>query len=679
MDNLGLFLTGSSSSQIAAQMKKSASEYAEQSRRVRPRRTESSSEESDDRGFQFKVSNVKYRVAAPPARPLPIHTICSNETCKRVYDAVGPALERGVRGILIKHGIKLSEGPEVVYRCLPDDNSEGDVTVLTVARWQENSAIDWEKAVKEAKRFVNATVCGSRELQHIAVAVEIIAKELTLPTYVSPIPAEECTPELVIDWNHIKTQVHRILNYHKATEGRATTVCLFKYGFSKDLAQNPPTVYIAVDYESEEARWPPIIRELQEYLDRYHEHKLRVHIEHGIPDLYPPFQPLLRRMTSSELLQKYRSRYGVLRKYRTAVELGDDVGAETYITTTGEEKAMPGHGTMGCWVEIRTKMVPEWTTYALVNYHPIHAAIDGFQFVTDSKGKTFLAPPTQDSDLWKTDVHGIIPGATKFKSEPMKIEHPTRQRHRLALQYCQHLIEQAPNAPETKAKREYLDEIRAFFDNGNHVLGKIWAASGFTRRSPSGGRMDWALIKPDNPARIGKNTLPTLEEWVAARTEQVEESMYDMPSLPELPQGEGLGRLKQPPVHGTRSVKTDAPVYKKGARTGPTIGRFQRLRYDVRLRDDKHLEGVIGHYNHISQEMAFIGDPDNQWFAREGDSGSVVFDAEGRALGLLFRGHSGHNPANSSVYISPIEDVFHDIKELLKNHDEVTDIRIAED
>jgi hypothetical protein len=55
----------------------------------------------------------------------------------------------------------------------------------------------------------------------------------------------------------------------------------------------------------------------------------------------------------------------------------------------------------------------------------------------------------------------------------------------------------------------------------------------------------------------------------------------------------------------------------------------------------------------------------------------VVFDEGGRAVGLVFRGLMAQQAANSYTFITPIEDVFADIRAFSKGG--ITDIRIAED
>jgi hypothetical protein len=248
----------------------------------RYRRTQHSSADVSDAGV-FLLSNVKFRVSAPPARPLPNLTLIGHTNCRPIREVLGRILEAGVAHIFTSHGIHPTEPPELVFRAVPDftnfshEGEVGDVAVLTVAPWRETSPAVWENAVKEAKRFVDAKTSADPRLQHLNVTVEIIAEELTRATY-TDIP--DPTPAHQADWERIEGRVYQILQSHSATRSTVTWLALLHYGFSRVHTKNPVTVFISVDYGSEEARWPPIINEIQEYLDTF-SHHLRVHIEHG--------------------------------------------------------------------------------------------------------------------------------------------------------------------------------------------------------------------------------------------------------------------------------------------------------------------------------------------------------------------------------------------------------------
>jgi hypothetical protein len=577
-----------------------------------------------------------------------------------IRDVLGNALENGVNKILSANDLKPVESSELIFRAVEGHDTRGQPTILVVATWNETSPAAWERAVKQAKRFIDAKALA-HGLQHLNIAVEIIAEELTWDMYISPVPERELSPWLVQDWDCIRENVSSIFETNEVTKGKVSTISLFKLGFSANLDMNPLTVYVSVDYESEEAKWPPIVEQVQHFLDSY-PHNFHLHMEHGGPQMYPTFDLLLKPVTADEQAVKAGLNYSLDRTYQTTVGLGEDIGPACYITRNDGEKVMPGLGTLGCWVEIKTQKTPEWTRYALTNYHVIRPALAGFRLAVKPDTKSGLAAPAKGSDLWQADLHGIYP-ASNFASRMMEIEHPARSKHCFAVGFWRHEI--ARNGPLNRNPddEKYLADITTFFDDGNQRLGTVYAASGFTRRSPDNGRMDWALIKPLDTRRIGSNTIPTRKEWLQKTT--------------HVPLHRATGKnLQQPPVAGSSFIPGGEMIFKKGASTGPTSGRFSRLKTDVTLKDDAHLEAVMGTDKYHSREFLFVGCPGTEWLAKTGDSGSVVFNEEGRAVGLLFRGHKAQQGPDTWAYITPIQDIFADIKDFSKGG--ITDIRIAE-
>ncbi|KAK5651226.1 hypothetical protein OQA88_12690 [Cercophora sp. LCS_1] len=204
-----------------------------------------------------------------------------------------------------------------------------------------------------------------------------------------------------------------------------TSIALFKLGFSRDFDKNPLTVYISVDYESEEGKWPAIVGEIQQLLNRY-PHNLHLHLEHNTSgESYPEFHSVNRPMTAEQKAIKTNLGFDPDRKYNKLVGLGDDIRPECCISLGGSASAdqlrVPGVGTLGCWIEIKTTGQPQWTKYALTNYHVVRPAFDGFQVRTNDKNETIPATPVKDSDLWEVDLKGVGPD---FNSKKADIEHP---------------------------------------------------------------------------------------------------------------------------------------------------------------------------------------------------------------------------------------------------------------
>jgi hypothetical protein len=639
---------------------------------------------------------VKFRVGAPPALPLPLWTIPCYADRRFVCEALETDLVDGTINIIASEGLELREvddvwfsghgielckvddveldghgielpkvdSVELVGRGIAGDDSEGQPTILIVAEWDEKSPPLWERIVKRTKKWIDEKVLASGKL-NLDIAVEMIARDLTLCKHVSAISERELAQGLGRDWPNIADKVAEILERHPATESKVTSISLFRLGSSEDLGNNPLTVYISVSYESDETKWPPVVTMIEQYLSAY-QHDLHVHLEHNSFDLHPSFPILLKNLTKDEILSKLQMfNFDPDRRYSTSVKLGDDIGPARYvITKDGGEKAMPGVGTLGCWVEIKTKTNTQWTKYALTNYHVVRPAIDGFRLGFEN-GSNVPGTPVKGSDVWAADLDGICP-KTNFSSPPAQIEHPTRMIHCFTVQLLNHEIARNSPSPARDVEVERLGAITAFFDQGNPIFGTIYCASGYRRRTANNGRLDWALIRPIDPGRVGKNTLPTEQDWT-------NKGVYvNVPKLRVMGKS-----LQQPPMNGLLSTQSGQDVFKVGASTGPTAGELLKVKSHVSVQHDRHVNNEMGGETYYSNEFMFIGNPRSAYLAYHGDSGSVAFDEEGRAVGLVFRGLMAQQAANSYTFITPIEDVFADIRAFSKGG--ITDIRIAED
>ncbi|KAG5759220.1 hypothetical protein H9Q72_012645 [Fusarium xylarioides] len=78
---------------------------------------------------------------------------------------------------------------------------------------------------------------------------------------------------------------------------------------------------------------------------------------------------------------------------------------------------------------------------------------------------------SQRSDLWKTDVGGWKP---KCVLKAMSVESPARTMNEAREDQAKLEAERQSLSQEKDAKIE-------FFDKGNHIMGNIYAASGFKR------------------------------------------------------------------------------------------------------------------------------------------------------------------------------------------------------
>lgn len=146
-----------------------------------------------------------------------------------------------------------------------------------------DSAETWEKVVRELKTYVDDRLLDSQlECPPLGVCVEMIAPQLTRRKYMGGVMDN---PKLESDWDEIRDKVFSILESFPQTKGQMTCIALFRLGYSPNRNENPITVYVSVDYDSDETAWPQVIRAIQTFLDSL-EHNLVVHIEHDDLEAY---------------------------------------------------------------------------------------------------------------------------------------------------------------------------------------------------------------------------------------------------------------------------------------------------------------------------------------------------------------------------------------------------------
>lgn len=132
--------------------------------------------------------------------------------------------------------------------------------------------------------------------------------------------------------------------------------------------------------------------------------------------------------------------------YRATVDMGAEIGPSRYITRDDGKQCNPGYGTLGCYVEIKTKQKKQWAKFGLTNYHVVRSGLEGYRFKSkvpksiedlDQRAmssnftteqinaimKSELDDPPQGSDLWRSDRDGFGPTAREPRY-PM--EHPSR-------------------------------------------------------------------------------------------------------------------------------------------------------------------------------------------------------------------------------------------------------------
>lgn len=118
----------------------------------------------------------------------------------------------------------------------------------------------------------------------IDIAVELISKTLIDEKFVSVIDCTEPgAASLARAWPAIRYTVFQTLETFASTKGYTTAISLLRLGYDRAPSYNPRTVYITLDYSSSGYAWPPVLRQLQKYVDTFNM-GLVVHMEHNLVD-----------------------------------------------------------------------------------------------------------------------------------------------------------------------------------------------------------------------------------------------------------------------------------------------------------------------------------------------------------------------------------------------------------
>ncbi|KAF5594067.1 hypothetical protein FPANT_4950 [Fusarium pseudoanthophilum] len=622
------------------------------------------------------ISGFK-RVAWPELRPLP-HT--SERRLPSGIEQVRRDITRKAKSIIKKHGLQFEDeeqecDPEFEMRGVHEKPGTSLPTILILAPWSAEKQRDWERAAREMAMFLAdlSRVCSFGETD---IHVEIMALELVQRTSYTNID----DPVFQSAWECLSSTIFNRLQSLRATQGHLTCLSLQKYGTNDYGRNNLPTVYISVDYESDETLWHEVVTEVKRTLDEAQWSDVQVHIEHneGMVGYFDNIANPTREQTN----RGYRLNKRMEDDYYSTVHVGDDFGAARDIKRTDGERLSPTNGTIGCFVQLKTPdPEPTWRTFILTSYQAVRPAFDGFAVTANGTYST-VAPPIANSDLWTVDSAGYTPDSS---AKPMAFESPSRSKHHFNIhcidQKIAHYAECIPywekldRPRKEKQLQEFRERISAlkaekkqkteFFEANKQALGRLYAASGFRRRLV-GRRMDWALIELDRPWH---DRLPECEEWESHR------SIFS--SLPWMTFGMQLQEQTRSieALSGYDWSSNRANVYKIGSGSGPTVGSFLCTNNLVTIRDDQYMNPSP------TEEMAF--EPKRHTYDSElifcapGDSGSIVFDEEAGIVGLVIGGHRNNNSYNQGYgYVTPIEYVFKDIKDFLKGH--VLDIRIAE-
>ena len=191
---------------------------------------------------------------------------------------------------------------------------------------------------------------------------------------------------------------------------------------------------------------------------------------------------------------------------------------------------------------------------------------------------------------------------------------------------------------------EYTDK-KLFFDDGKNLLGRVWLASGFTRRTSSNGRLDWALVAFDDAGRIGSNMMPASEDWPIPKKAPVD-----------------IAGKKSRGITSCQNITPVDEVFKVGSRTGFTRGEYAGVKFGVKIpaHDEDYGMGT-------STEHCFVYEGNqNRSFANRGDSGAWIWTRGANFVAQLHGGPRAETLAPGTLmYATDAEALLRDMNDMV--------------
>lgn len=227
---------------------------------------------------------------------------------------------------------------------------------------------------------------------------------------------------------------------------------------------------------------------------------------------------------------------------------------------------------------------------------------------------------------------------------------------------------------EQKKWERAIAENCKFMEQGKHIFGHLYAASG-CGYGKDGAFLDWALIDVV-PGRVGENRLPNEDAWPQHSEfnplfefEGLRQPADLCSELEDCKLEPVCEDEASPPFWKTMRERRKAQeAYQRGATAQSTMGSVSRHKAAVRWGPDD-VEGTT--------EAVFVRKRVPGWMFRpDSDSGSVLYDWKGRALGMLLGTRQPRLEEGAFFFVTPMEDILGHIAFMLEV--ERTAVRIAE-
>ncbi|KAL8657111.1 MAG: hypothetical protein Q9226_002244 [Calogaya cf. arnoldii] len=598
---------------------------------------------------QEGYSMQKFRVGVPPLQILPLETIKIDED-NEVVAAVWAEIPIFKWTCTINHITLLGTGTdafEFVYRTVEGQAPTAEHMILCVkAEWTDGCSRVWAAAANTIRASLRGNPITS------AVRVEFISWQLFRPRFTEPLRDDD---PIVNAWPQLRPEIHRLLNQSQLVSQNWLAIMVIRRGYIQpeteenngvELTGDTSVVLLVItSYDIDPHQWAPQAHEIKRLLVQSGLHFVQVEFERGSNDhlafpLLPPTKP-------------DRHNHAMIAPYDFKIVLGVDCGPARYFEVDGQTgQGIPDpNGTVGGIVLV-TKSDGTVKKMAVLNYHIARDVLEGSSFTQGVQDPVHAdAPP--NSELEFVDRNGLRPNARD--TTHMLLESPSRKKHNYTLQYLEKEMQECrddlatTNDPEAlqadlKILEDKYNDRKKFFDDGKHILGKLWMASGFTRRTSYNGRLDWALVEFQDDSRIGSNRTPRREQFPIpslARTDLIEKNLRG--------------------VTNCNNVAARAEVFKIGSRTGVTRGSYDKLKTDVNFPAHDRPYGMQSSSEH---SFVYKGDTNPQPFCNHEDSGSFFWTGRRDLIAQFHGGPKAETLTEGSLmYATDAEELLKDMND----------------
>ncbi|KAL9037111.1 MAG: hypothetical protein Q9180_003908 [Flavoplaca navasiana] len=596
----------------------------------------------------------KYRVGQPPLQILPLNsTFISDDHPAAIFIRTKlPVFNFTCVHWKVDLIGENYDAFELVHRTLEDEApSPNNMTLCVKANWTEGCTHNWSIAVS-ALRSVLSDNPATR-----TVRVEMISWQLYRPRFTEPLEGDH---PIVHAWPQIQPQIHTILNQRPVVKNAWQSIIVVRRGYIRpnvedfgnaDPPQTSVVLLIIMSYDVDPWQWAPEEHAIKRLLLQHGQSEVQLDIERGSNQTSTfPLRPPTKPDTAGNTITGS--------PYSFSIGLGADCGPAKYFELVLSGKPIAGpNGTVGGIVTV-TKSDGTERKMALLNYHVARTVFEGMSFegipnTTDIAQRN--AP--LNSELANIDRNGL-PAAT-LNSQDMLLESPSRKKHNYTMQDLSQSIADdqiALNATTDPADgailrarlaenlEEYADK-KKFFDDGMHHLGRPWLASGFTRRTGSNSRLDWALVAFDDDGRIGSNMVPASEHWPVPKKAPIDIA----------------GKVLKG-VTSCKNITALDEVFKVGSRTGLTRGEYSGIKVDVNLPAHDNDYGMGSSNEHC---FVYKGSQPRP-FADRGDSGAWIWTRGAKFVAQFHGGPRAETLAPGSLmYATDAEELFRDMNDMV--------------